>query len=154
MLQATASSSATIAGGRAGRATPSSLPSKDDHTRLVYAELHSAENATNVSLTLTRGARWFREQGCGAPEAVMSDNAFAYTKGPKFAAALGALGARHIRILPYAPRWNGPTAAPGPTAPPATAPWSGPGSSDTLGLAPLAVLVVDLGRGHGLELGG
>lgn len=80
---------------------------QDDHTRLVYAELHSAENATNVSLTLTRGARWFREQGCGAPEAVMSDNAFAYTKGPKFAAALGALGARHIRIPPYTPRWNG-----------------------------------------------
>jgi transposase InsO family protein len=80
---------------------------QDDHTRLVYAELHSAENATNVSLTLTRGAGWFREQGCGAPEAVMNDNAFAYTKGPKFAAALGALGARHIRIPPYTPRSNG-----------------------------------------------
>jgi Integrase core domain len=75
----------------------------DDHTRLVYAELHSAENATNVAITLTRGARCFREQGCGPLEAVMSDNAFAYTQGPKFAAALAALGARHIRIPPYTP---------------------------------------------------
>jgi hypothetical protein len=32
--------------------------------------------------------------------------------------------------------------------------WSGPGSSDTLGLAPLAVLLVDFDVGHSLELGG
>src|SRR5881394_2741168 len=32
---------------------------QDDHTRLVYAELHGAENATNVSITLKRAARWF-----------------------------------------------------------------------------------------------
>ena len=32
--------------------------------------------------------------------------------------------------------------------------WSGPGSSDMSGLARLAVLLVDRGRGHGLELGG
>ena len=37
----------------------------------------------------------------------MSDNAFAYTKGPKFAGVLAELGARHIPIAPYAPRWNG-----------------------------------------------
>ena len=48
-----------------------------------------------------------REQGCGPVEAVMSDNAFAYTKGPKFAGVLDELGARHIRIPPYTPRWNG-----------------------------------------------
>jgi transposase InsO family protein len=80
---------------------------QDDHSRLVYAELHSSENAANVSATLRRGARWMREQGCGPVQAVMSDNAFAYTKGPKFAAALAELGARHIRIPPYTPRWNG-----------------------------------------------
>ena len=38
---------------------------QDDHSRLVYAELHSAENAANVSVTLRRGAAWMREQGCG-----------------------------------------------------------------------------------------
>jgi len=79
---------------------------QDDHTRLVYAELHSSENAANVSVTLTRAAAWFAEQGCGALEAVMSDNAKCYT-GQQFARALGQLGARHIRIPPYTPRWNG-----------------------------------------------
>jgi transposase InsO family protein len=80
---------------------------QDDHTRLVYAELHNAENATNVSNALKRGAEWMREQGLGPVQAVMSDNAFAYTKSPKFAAVLDELGARHIRIPPYTPRWNG-----------------------------------------------
>jgi transposase InsO family protein len=78
---------------------------QDDHTRLVYAELHSAENARNVSITLRRGAAWM--QGCGPVEAVLSDNAKCYT-GHLFADALDELGARHIRIPPpYTPRWNG-----------------------------------------------
>lgn len=80
---------------------------QDDHTRLVYAELHSAENAANVSITLRRGAAWMREQGLGRVEAVMSDNAFAYTKGTRFSDVLAELGAHHIRIPPYTPRWNG-----------------------------------------------
>jgi transposase InsO family protein len=79
---------------------------QDDHSRLVYAELHAAENAANVSITLKRGAAWMREQGCGSLEAVMSDNAKCYT-GHRFARTLGELGARHIRIPPYTPRWNG-----------------------------------------------
>ena len=79
---------------------------QDDHTRLVYAELHSAENAVNVSVTLRRAATWMREQGCGPLEAVMSDNAKCYT-GHLFAHTLAELGARHIRIPPYTPRWNG-----------------------------------------------
>jgi transposase InsO family protein len=79
---------------------------QDDHTRLVYAELHSAENARNVAVTLRRGAAWMREQGCGPPEAVLSDNAKCYT-GHHFAQTLTELGARHIRIPPYTPRWNG-----------------------------------------------
>jgi transposase InsO family protein len=79
---------------------------QDDHTRLIYAELHSSENAANVSITLRRGAAWMREQGCGALEAVMSDNAKCYT-GHQFAHTLTELSARHIRIPPYTPRWNG-----------------------------------------------
>ena len=47
-----------------------------------------------------------REQGCGAVEAVLSDNAKCYT-GHLFAHTLDELGARHIRIPPYTPRWNG-----------------------------------------------
>lgn len=79
---------------------------QDDHSRLIYAELHSAENAANVSATLRRGATWMREQGCGPVEAVMSDNAKCYT-GHLFAHTLTDIGARHIRIPPYTPRWNG-----------------------------------------------
>src|SRR3954447_18903664 len=50
----------------------------DDHTRLAYCELHSAENAANASATLKRAAGWFAEQGCGPVHAVMSDNAKCY----------------------------------------------------------------------------
>jgi hypothetical protein len=38
------------------------------------------------------------------PEAVMSDNAFAYTKSNAFRALLRAPRARHILIPPYTPR--------------------------------------------------
>lgn len=79
---------------------------QDDHSRIVYAELHSVENAANVSITVKRAAAWMREQGCGPLEAVMSDNAKCYT-GLVFADTLHQLGARHIRIPPYTPRWNG-----------------------------------------------
>jgi len=78
----------------------------DDHTRLAYCELHASENAANVSATLARAAAWMREQGCGAPQAVMSDNAKCYT-GHLFADTLASLDARHILTPPYTPRWNG-----------------------------------------------
>jgi transposase InsO family protein len=80
---------------------------QDDHTRIVYAELHSSENAANVTATLRRGAQWMRQQGLGPVEAVMSDNAKCYCESRAFKALLSELGARHIRIPPYTPRWNG-----------------------------------------------
>jgi len=79
----------------------------DDRTRLAYCELHSAENAVNVSATLRRAVVWMREQGCGPVQAVMSDNAKCYATSRKFADTLHDLGARHILIPPYTPRWNG-----------------------------------------------
>jgi transposase InsO family protein len=79
----------------------------DDHTRLAYCELHSSENAANVSATLSRAARWMREQGCGPVEAVMSDNARCYSTSVVFRDVLAAVGARHILTPPYTPRWNG-----------------------------------------------
>src|SRR4051794_19910563 len=50
---------------------------QDDHSRVVYAELHASENAANVSACLRRAVAWFAEQGAG-PEAVLSDNAKCY----------------------------------------------------------------------------
>jgi transposase InsO family protein len=79
----------------------------DDHTRLAYCELHCAESAANVSITLRRAARWFSEQGCGPVQVVMSDNAKCYSTSFAFRGALAELGARHILIPPYTPRWNG-----------------------------------------------
>ncbi len=79
----------------------------DDHTRLVYCEIHSAENAANVSITLRRAAAWFPEQGCGPVQAVMSDNAKCYSTSFAFRETLAELGARHILIPPRTPRWNG-----------------------------------------------
>jgi transposase InsO family protein len=79
----------------------------DDHSRLAYCELHGAENAENVSDTLRRAAVWMRQQGCGPVEAVMSDNAKCYSHSHAFRDTLNHLGAKHIRIPPYTPRWNG-----------------------------------------------
>jgi transposase InsO family protein len=79
----------------------------DDHTRLAYCELHAAENAIAVSATLRRAAAWFVEQGCGPAQAVMSDNAKCYSTSRAFRDVLDQLGARHILIPPYTPRWNG-----------------------------------------------
>jgi transposase InsO family protein len=79
----------------------------DDHTRLAYCEIHGAENAVTVSATLRRAASWFRAQGCGAVQAVMSDNALCYARSTEFARALAELDARHILIPPRTPRWNG-----------------------------------------------
>jgi transposase InsO family protein len=78
----------------------------DDHSRLAYAELHGAETGVACAATLRRAAAWMREQGTGPTAAVMSDNAKAYTSHA-FQAALHQLRARHIRIPPYTPRWNG-----------------------------------------------
>jgi transposase InsO family protein len=80
---------------------------EDDHTRLAYCELHSAENAANVSACLRRAASWFLEQGCGPVQAVMSDNAKCYSRSHEFRNTLTELEARHILIPPYTPRWNG-----------------------------------------------
>src|SRR3954452_16010146 len=79
----------------------------DDHTRLAYCEIHGAETALTVSATLRRAGQWFREQGCGPVQAVMSDNAKCYARSHAFRDTLTELSARHILIPPYTPRWNG-----------------------------------------------
>jgi hypothetical protein len=62
-----------------------------------------------VSATLRHAADWFTEQGCGPLQAVMSDDAKRYATSREFRDTLTelGLGARHILIPPYTPRWNG-----------------------------------------------
>src|SRR4051812_46715676 len=79
----------------------------DDHTRLAYCEIHSAETARTVSAPLRRAAAGMAERGCGPVQAVMSDNARCSSPSHRFAHPLAALGARHILIPPRTPRWNG-----------------------------------------------
>jgi transposase InsO family protein len=79
----------------------------DDHSRLAYVELHSADTAIAVTATLTRAIAWMREQGCRAPQALMTDNAFVYRHNRSLATLLADLDARHIRTPAYTPRWNG-----------------------------------------------
>ena len=97
----------TYAGRTRGLGHTTVIAVQDDHSRLVYAELHHGETADNVSITLRRAAAWFVEQGCGPVEAVMSDNAKCYSTSHAFRDTLTELGARHILIPPYTPRWNG-----------------------------------------------
>ena len=77
---------------------------QDDHSRVVYAELHASENAANVSACLRRADDWFAEQGAGPLEAVLSDNAKCYATSRIFADTLAGLGARHILTPPYTPQ--------------------------------------------------
>jgi transposase InsO family protein len=79
----------------------------DDRTRLAYVELHPDQRAETCARVLRRAAAWFRAQGCGPVVAVMHDGAWVYARSGAFRACVRALGARHIQIPPYTPRWNG-----------------------------------------------
>jgi transposase InsO family protein len=79
----------------------------DDHSRLAYVELHRREDQETNTRTLQRAITWFAELGLAPPEAVMTDNHMIYRRSRRFAAALAAVGARHIRTPSYTPRWNG-----------------------------------------------
>jgi transposase InsO family protein len=79
----------------------------DDRSRYAYVEQHQAKDGATAAAVLARALEHFAELGLGPPEAVMTDNAYAYTKSRSFRAALAAAGARHITTPPYTPRWNG-----------------------------------------------
>lgn len=79
----------------------------DDHSRLAYVEQHQDQGGETAAGVLERGIAHFTELGLDSPEAVMSDNAFAYRNSRAFAAVLGRHRARHILTPPYTPRWNG-----------------------------------------------
>jgi transposase len=79
----------------------------DDRSRYAYVEQHPDERAATCGAFLGRALRHFAELGMAAPEAVMTDNAFAYVHGAPFAQILRGAGARHITTPPYTPRWNG-----------------------------------------------
>jgi transposase InsO family protein len=79
----------------------------DDRSRYAYVEQHQRKDAATAAAVLARAIEHFGELGVGPPQAVMTDNAYAYTKSHAFRALLAAVGARHITTPPYTPRWNG-----------------------------------------------
>ena len=79
----------------------------DDHSRYAYVEQHQAKDGATAAAVLERAIRHFAELGLALPDAVLTDNAFAYTHSRAFADALAVTAARHITCPPYTPRWNG-----------------------------------------------
>lgn len=79
----------------------------DDRSRYAYVEQRPDQGGGTAAAVLARAIEHFAELGLNAPEAVMSDNAFAYRNSHAFKAVLELYGARHILTPPYTPRWNG-----------------------------------------------
>ena len=79
----------------------------DDNSRLAYVEQHQDQSGETAAAVLERAIAHFTELGLDPPEAVMSDNAFAYRKSTAFRSVLARQGAHHILTPPYTPRWNG-----------------------------------------------
>ena len=56
----------------------------DDHSRYAYVEQHHDESGATAAAVLERAIAHFAELGLAPPEAVMSDNAFAYRSSLPF----------------------------------------------------------------------
>jgi transposase InsO family protein len=76
----------------------------DAYTRLAYSEIHDDERGPTCAGFWERAADFFRGYGIDQVDAVLTDNAKAYT-GRCFTQALD--GIDHRRIRPYTPRTNG-----------------------------------------------
>ena len=73
----------------------------NDHSRYAYVECHRDQGGDTAAAVLSRAVEHFAALGMKAPEAVMSDNAFAYRRSNAFREQLAAHGARHILTPPY-----------------------------------------------------
>jgi transposase InsO family protein len=79
----------------------------DDNSRFAHVELHPRQDAETCARVLERALAELRELGLAPPQAVMTDNAFAYTRSRRFRQILASIDARHIITPAYTPRWNG-----------------------------------------------
>ncbi len=78
----------------------------DDHSRLAYAEIHDDARAATAAAFLGRALAFYASHGIEARR-LMTDNAWAYTKGRAFRELLARHGIRHLTTKPYRPRTNG-----------------------------------------------
>jgi transposase InsO family protein len=79
----------------------------DDHSRAAYSEILADERAATTAAFFERAVEHFTGLGITRIEAVMTDNAFNYTKSNAFAELLGRLNVRHFLIKPHCPWQNG-----------------------------------------------
>ena len=78
----------------------------DDHSRLAYVEVHTAERGATCTAFLRRAQGFYQAHGIRVRR-VMTDNAKNYVLSRTFQDALVEMGARHVRIAPYHPQTNG-----------------------------------------------
>jgi transposase InsO family protein len=76
----------------------------DAYSRMAYTEIHDDERGHTCAAFLERALGFFADYGIDRVDAVLTDNAKAYT-GRHFTDALA--GIEHRRIRPYTPRTNG-----------------------------------------------
>jgi transposase-like protein len=79
----------------------------DDHSRLAYSEISTDEKGATCGAFLTRAADYFNMHGITTIERVITDNHFSYRRSNDVAAAVAALGAKHVFIKPHCPWQNG-----------------------------------------------
>ncbi len=78
----------------------------DDHSRLAYAEVHPDARAQSAAGFLERALAFYEGHGISAKR-LLTDNAWAYTRGRAFRDVLARHGIRHSTTRPYRPRTNG-----------------------------------------------
>ncbi|MEZ5176613.1 MAG: integrase core domain-containing protein [Acidimicrobiia bacterium] len=78
----------------------------DDHSRVVYVEVHNDEQGATCAGFITRAMDWFASHHVSV-ERVMTDNALNYRRSRVFQQALAQAGARHLTTRPYRPQTNG-----------------------------------------------
>ncbi len=79
----------------------------DDHSRAAYSEILADEKAATTAAFFRRAVAHLASLGISRIEAVMTDNAFNYTKSNALADAFLELGAAHVLIRPHCPWQNG-----------------------------------------------
>ena len=77
----------------------------DDHSRVGYVEMLSADDAATASTFLRRAQKWFEREGVAIVRS-LTDNGGSY-RSREFAKACNDLRIKHKRTKPYRPRTNG-----------------------------------------------
>jgi transposase InsO family protein len=78
----------------------------DDHSRLGYAEIHHDAKAETSAAFLERALAFYTAHGITVKR-LMTDNAWAYTRGRGIRELLAKHGIRHLKTKPYRPQTNG-----------------------------------------------